>query len=427
MMTPIFPLQPFLVPLAQNWWTYLVFGVIGFAFGYVLEISGFGNSKKLAAQFYFKDLTVLKVMFTAIVTAMVLLFLASAIGILNFNLVYVPETHLWPGIVGGIIMGFGFIIGGFCPGTSLVSASTLKIDGIVFVLGAIVGVWAFGETVDPIWNWWNQSGYYGRLTLMDVFHLPTGWVVLLVVLMALFMFWGGEQLERIIGKRDMSHEPKLRLVGASILIVIAIAIILIGQPTTSEKYAKSLITREVDGQKVQFTPDAILEQRLVQIHPGELLASLADQKLNIIMIDVRSEAEYNLFHIKDSQNVPMGNVRSLVPKLLTQNSTNTIIVMISNDETAATDAWKVLEAESVPNVYILEGGINQWISIFGAEEASITLSKDTVGDDQLRYSFDAALGDRYISSDPVPYEWKLEYTPKIQLQRLRGVSGGGCG
>jgi rhodanese-related sulfurtransferase len=427
MMTPIFPLQPFLVPLAQNWWTYLVFGVIGFAFGYVLEISGFGNSKKLAAQFYFKDLTVLKVMFTAIVTAMVLLFLASAIGILNFNLVYVPETHLWPGIVGGIIMGFGFIIGGFCPGTSLVSASTLKIDGIVFVLGAIVGVWAFGETVDPIWNWWNQSGYYGRLTLMDVFHLPTGWVVLLVVLMALFMFWGGEQLERIIGKRDMSHEPKLRLVGASILIVIAIAIILIGQPTTSEKYAKSLITREVDGQKVQFTPDAILEQRLVQIHPGELLASLADQKLNIIMFDVRSEAEYNLFHIKDAQNVPVENVRALVPKLLTQNSTNTIIVMISNDETAATDAWKVLEAESVPNVYILEGGINKWISIFGAEEASISLNKDTVGDDQLRYSFNAALGDRYIASDPVPYEWKLEYTPKIQLQRLRGVSGGGCG
>ncbi len=39
---------------------YLLFGVIGFAFGFTLEISGFGNSKKLAAQFYFKEMTVLR-------------------------------------------------------------------------------------------------------------------------------------------------------------------------------------------------------------------------------------------------------------------------------------------------------------------------------------------------------------------------------
>jgi hypothetical protein len=174
MLPALFPLKAFLQPLAQNPWTYLVFGLVGFGFGFVLEISGFGNSKKLAAQFYFKDLTVLKVMFGAIITAMVLIFLSSAIGILDFNLVYVPETHLWPGLLGGVIMGVGFIVGGFCPGTALVSASTFKVDGIVFSLGAAVGVWAFGETVQPVWNWWNNSGYYGRLTLMDVFHLPTG-------------------------------------------------------------------------------------------------------------------------------------------------------------------------------------------------------------------------------------------------------------
>jgi hypothetical protein len=186
----IFPLEPFLQPLADNPWTYLVFGVIGFGFGFVLEMSGFGNSKKLAAQFYFRDLTVLKVMFGAIVTAMVLLFLSSAIGILDYNLVYVPETYLWPGIVGGLIMGVGFIIGGFCPGTSVVSTATLKIDGALFLLGAFFGVFAFGETEKYFDGFWHSS-YYGRLTLMDAFHLPTGVVVLLVVLMALFMLGGG--------------------------------------------------------------------------------------------------------------------------------------------------------------------------------------------------------------------------------------------
>ena len=122
-MTP-FPL-PLEALLAKSG-TYLVFGLIGFGFGYVLEISGFGNSTKLADQFYFKDMTVLKVMFTAIVVAMVLIFGAIALGMLDYNLIWVNPTYLWPGIVGGLIMGVGFIVGGFCPGTSLVSMATIQ-------------------------------------------------------------------------------------------------------------------------------------------------------------------------------------------------------------------------------------------------------------------------------------------------------------
>lgn len=426
-MNPIFPLQAFLEPLADNPWTYLVFGLIGFGFGYVLEISGFGNSKKLAAQFYFKDLTVLKVMFTGIITAMVLIFLSSAIGILDFNLVYVPETYLWPGIVGGLIMGVGFIVGGFCPGTSLVSASTLKIDGIVFVLGAITGVWAFGETVGNYWQWWNTSGYYGRLTLMDALNLPTGVVVLLVVLMALFMFWGGEQLERIIGKKDIKREPKIRIVGAVALILLAITVMFIGQPGINEKYAGIKIFRTVDGTKVAYAPDQLLVDRIVQIHPGELLANLADQKLNIIMLDVRNEADFNMFHIKGAQNVPVNQIDSLIPSLLTQPTANKIVVLMSNDESAAIQAWKILVANSVSNVYILEGGINNWIATFGADENGITSTPSPVANDALRYIFSSALGDRYEAANPQSHEWKLEYTPKIQLQRQRGPAGGGCG
>ena len=69
-----FPLQDFIGVSASNPWTYLVFGLIGSAFGFTLEMSGFGDSRKLAAQFYFTELTVLKVMFTAIAVAMTLLF-----------------------------------------------------------------------------------------------------------------------------------------------------------------------------------------------------------------------------------------------------------------------------------------------------------------------------------------------------------------
>ena len=412
---PIFPLQAFLLPLSENPWTYLVFGVIGFGFGYVLELSGFGNSKKLAAQFYFKDLTVLKVMFGAIITAMVLIFLSSAVGILDFNLVYVPETYLWPGLLGGVIMGFGFIIGGFCPGTSVVSAATFKIDGILFLLGALFGVFAFGETEKYFDAFWHSS-YFGRLTLMDVFHLPTGVVVLLVVLMALFMFWGGEQLERLIGKRNMAREPRVRYAGAGALIVVALAVLVLGQPDAADRWAR-----------VASAKEASLAAREVQIHPGELLASRADDKLNVVMLDVRAEADYNLFHLDGARHVPLDQLEALVPELLQQPAENTVTVVMSNDEAAATDAWKLLLAESVSNVYILEGGINNWIGIFGAGDRELTPTSTPVGSDRLAYLFPAALGSRYEAANPDANEWKVEYRPKVKLQRKRSPSGGGCG
>ncbi|MFN2159105.1 MAG: YeeE/YedE thiosulfate transporter family protein [Anaerolineales bacterium] len=103
------PLSQYFAPFG----VYLVYLLIGFAFGNVLEMAGFGNSRKLAAQFYFRDMTVLKVMFGAIITAMVLIFSATALGLLDYNLIWVNPTYLWPGIVGGLIMGVGFIIGGF--------------------------------------------------------------------------------------------------------------------------------------------------------------------------------------------------------------------------------------------------------------------------------------------------------------------------
>jgi len=411
----IFPLEPFLQPLADNPWTYLVFGVIGFFFGFVLEMSGFGNSKKLAAQFYFRDLTVLKVMFGAIVTAMVLLFLSSAIGILDYNLVYVPETYLWPGIVGGVIMGVGFIIGGFCPGTSVVSTATLKIDGALFLLGAFFGVFAFGETEKYFDGFWHSS-YYGRLTLMDAFHLPTGVVVLLVVLMALFMFWGGEQLERIFGKRDLKKEPKLRYAGAGALVLVALAVLVLGQPDAKDRWVS-----------VATEKQAMLTSRQVQIQPGELLASLGDDKLNVVMLDVRSEADYNLFHLEGARRVDLGQLPALVPELLAEPAEATVTVVMSNDEAGATEAWKQLQAESVSNVYILGGGINYWIRTFGAGEKEIVRREVPAGEDVLAYDFPAALGDRYDAASPSPHEWELEYTPLIKLERKRSPSGGGCG
>ena len=173
--------------------------VIGFGFGFVLEQAGFGDSRRLAAQFYLTDMRVLKVMFTGIVVNMVLVFAASGVGLLDYDAVWVNPTNLWPGILGGLLLGMGFIIGGFCPGTSIVAAATLKLDGVLFLLGVFFGVFLFGEAVPSFRVFFEQSGDYGRVTLFDFFGLPAGVTVFLVILMALGMFWGAEKLEKRFG------------------------------------------------------------------------------------------------------------------------------------------------------------------------------------------------------------------------------------
>jgi rhodanese-related sulfurtransferase/uncharacterized membrane protein YedE/YeeE len=411
-----FPLPAFSATSAENPWTYVVFLVIGFFFGYMLEISGFGNSKKLAAQFYFTDMTVLKVMFGAIVTAMVLIFALVGLGVLDYSQIYVNTTYLWPMIVGGLIMGVGFIVGGFCPGTSLVSMATGKVDGLFFVLGGLFGIFLFGETERFYDYWWQTAGYLGRFTLMDWLNLPAGVVVTIIVFMALFMFWGSEQLERLVGRRDLKREPKLRSVGAGALALGAFAVLLIGQPSAEQKWAR-----------VEPAKAPMLAERKVQIHPGELLATIANDRLNLVMLDVRAEADYNLFHIHGAQLMPMSDLKAAIPKLLLEPAKNTVYVVMSNDEAAATEAWKTLAVNSVPNAYILEGGVNNWLSLFGMEEQAIVLTPTPPGDDSLKYTFTAALGDRYLAADPSPHEWELEYTPKIELDVQRDKSGGGCG
>jgi len=407
----LFPLP--LSELFGHWGSYAVYLVIGIAFGAVLEMAGFGNSRKLAAQFYFQDMTVLKVMFTAIIVAMVLIFAATAVGLLDYNLLWVNPTYLWPGIVGGLIMGAGFIIGGFCPGTSLVAMATLKKDGLFFVLGVLAGIFLFGETVDRFAIFWNSS-YMGRFTLPELFGLPTGTVVLLVVLMALIMFWGGEKLEQHFGGKDPAKAPKWRYAAAGVLIAGAIGLIFIGQPTAADRWEQ--IASEKQNQ---------LDSRAVQIHPGELLDSLHDTQLKVIMLDVRDEVDYNLFHILDARHVPIEDLPNIVDELHLE-AANTLFVTMGNEEKAATEAWKFLEAESVPNVYILEGGINNWIATFGDDDLTKNLNLGA-GEDQFCYIFDSAVGSRYAASEPDPHAFGLTYTPKVQMELKRAPASGGCG
>lgn len=174
--------------------------LVGIGFGFFLERAGFGSSRKLAAQFYFTDMTVFKVMFTAIVTAMLGVYYLSVFGVMDLSLVYLTPTFLAPQIVGGLILGAGFVVGGYCPGTACVGAATGRVDAMVLFVGIFVGIFGFSELY-PLVSGFYSSTDMGQLTLPQVTGLPYGLLVFAVVLMALGGFAGAEWVEKRMAAR----------------------------------------------------------------------------------------------------------------------------------------------------------------------------------------------------------------------------------
>src|SRR5512147_2737442 len=125
------------------WLDLLIAFMIGIGFGFSLEQAGFSSSRKLAGMFYGYDTTVLKVFFTAAIVALIGSQFLGYFGLLDLNRVYVNEYYVTSAIVGGIIMGAGFIMGGFCPGTGVTALSIGKIDGLFYVLGGLTGAFLF--------------------------------------------------------------------------------------------------------------------------------------------------------------------------------------------------------------------------------------------------------------------------------------------
>ncbi|MEJ5369428.1 MAG: YeeE/YedE thiosulfate transporter family protein [Bryobacteraceae bacterium] len=167
---------------------------LGLFFGFFLERAGFGSSKKLTSIFYFRDWAVLRVMFTAIVVAMLGLLYFTGIGWMIPDAVSQKETFLGAQVVGGLLLGAGFILGGYCPGTSAVAAASGKLDAFAYLAGMFFGTFLFTagyDVLQPLYQW----GAMGVKTLPEVLGLQPGIVAAAVVLIAIAAFaateiWG---------------------------------------------------------------------------------------------------------------------------------------------------------------------------------------------------------------------------------------------
>ena len=175
--------------------------VLGMGFGYVLESSGFSSSRKLAGVFYGYDFVVLKVFFTAAITAMVGLLYFSYLRWIDFNMIYINPAFLTSAIIGGIIMGLGFIMGGFCPGTSFCGAAIGKIDAMIFTLGMFVGIILFSEAF-PLLEKIYYGGPMGNSLVNEVLGISQGLFALILIVVAIGAFIVATIVEKRVKKVD---------------------------------------------------------------------------------------------------------------------------------------------------------------------------------------------------------------------------------
>lgn len=168
-------------------WNFVIAILIGIAFGYIMEATGFSSSRKLAGVFYGYDFAVLKVFFTAAVVSVIGLYYLDYLNFVDISQLYVQPTYLWAAIIGGMIMGVGFLSGGFCPGTSLCAVAIGKIDGMVFTVGLMIGILIFSESFSVLEPFFEASNL-GHVTLVDSLGLSPYWIILIITVIALIAF-----------------------------------------------------------------------------------------------------------------------------------------------------------------------------------------------------------------------------------------------
>lgn len=186
-------------------WNFVIAILLGIAFGFILEASGFSSSRNITGVFYGYNFVVLRVFFTAVIVAMVGLMYFDYFGWIDMAKIFILPTYLTPMLVGSVIMGLGFILGGFCPGTSFTAIAIGKIDGLVFTVGLYLGIFIFAESF-PLFADFYNSGNMGNVTLTDVTGIAAPWFAVAFTFIALAAFWGTMFIEKRVRKNIKEYK-----------------------------------------------------------------------------------------------------------------------------------------------------------------------------------------------------------------------------
>ncbi len=337
---------PFVPDLISDQLNLVVALLLGIGFGFVLEQAGFSSSRRLAGVFYGYDFTVLRVFFTAAVTAMSGVLLLGYFGLLDIDAIYVNPTWLMPAIVGGAIMGVGFILGGYCPGTSVCAAAIGKVDAMFFVGGGLLGVFAFGELF-PFYEKFYESTSLGAIKVFDSLGVSQRLFAFLLITVAVGAFIITTMIEKRVNKLSApSFEFKRSnhvLIGVA---VVALGILFIFMPDRKTH----LISKVSD-------PDYIATHTVAALDADELAFRIIDHEPNIRIIDIRSSEENTKLALPGSDHILTGDLfgKEWVSSF-SQRHVKKIIVGVGEEQERT--ACLLLQELGYENLAILHGGFN---------------------------------------------------------------------
>ena len=340
---------PLVPDVISNNLNFIVALVIGIFFGAILEQAGFSTSKKLVGLFYGYDFTVLRVFFTAGIVAMIGIMGLEHYGLIDMNLVYINPTFLWSAIIGGLIMGLGFVVGGFCPGTSVCAAAIGKIDAMIFIVGAIFGVLIFAEGY-PIFESLYKSANLGNPTLFVTLGISQNLFAFIMVVFALTAFWVASIVEN---KVNGVIKPPVRFtpyyIGiASIGILMAISAFVFPE-------RKAYLNHLVDD--TNFVKNYNLETMSVDEFAYRLMD---DQDDKFQVIDFRPQKEYEKMSLPKSTLFTVDNLLEKEPnKILTIK--HTVNVIVADDELSERKVAIMAKELGYKRIKILEGGLKSFM------------------------------------------------------------------
>jgi rhodanese-related sulfurtransferase len=320
--------------------------LVGIAFGYVLEQAGLSSSRRLAGLFYGYDFTVLRVFFTAAITALAGTLLLGWAGLLDLDFIYVNPLFLGPAILGGVVMGLGFVLGGYCPGTSVCAAAIGKKDAIVFVLGGFLGVLLYGEAY-PAFAGFVNGGALGPVKVYDSLGVSRGVFVLFLIAAALAAFSATSWIEKKLSKQAPSRSfPVLphRLAAAGLL---ALGVVLLFLPDR-----KASLLAEVADPAYQRSHPAHL------MTADELAFRILDDDARLLVLDVRGEAAQKTLSLPGAVAVPLEGLfsREWQPLLGRRHTTR---VFVDEDGSRALQAALLAERLGYDDVRVLQGGFSE--------------------------------------------------------------------
>ncbi len=339
------PLVPDIISGNLN---YIVAFIIGILFGAILEQAGFSTSRKLVGLFYGYDFTVLRVFFTAGVTAMVGLMGLSYFRLIDINLVYINPTFVWSAVIGGIIMGLGFVLGGFCPGTSVCAAAIGKIDAMIFIAGSFLGVLIFAEGY-PAFESLYKASYLGAPRIFETLNISQNMFAFLMVLVALTAFYFVSLIEKKVNGEKLTFFEINKhnvLVGGLGLVLLTGSLVFTDSKqsylklVSDENFVKNYPLDEIDSDELAFR---LICQRCEQLQ----------------IIDLRSEEEYQKWSFPQSTLFSIDNFFEKEPNLFLKIK-KTKKIFVANDELTERKAAIMALKMGYKDIRILKGGLNEF-------------------------------------------------------------------